>query len=99
KEWSNDVSNPETIVNILRKYKIDIFTFWQRLPDITPRYNYYMEWHAVSALPITTYDHWRSKQINSDTRYQIKRASKKGIEIKKVQLDDDFISGVVKIHN
>src|SRR5208283_2331477 len=99
KEWSNDVSNPETIVNILRKYKIDIFTFWQRLPDITPRYNYYMEWHAVSAIPITTYEHWLSRQINTDMRNKVRRAAKGGVEIRKVQIDDEFVKGVMAIYN
>jgi len=99
KEWSNDVSNPEAIADVLRKHKIDIFTFWQRLPDITPRYNYHMEWHAVSAIPITTYDHWLSKQINSDTRKKIKRASNRGVEIKQVPLDDKFIQGALNIYN
>jgi len=99
KEWSNDVSNPEAVADVLRKHKIDVFTFWQRLPDIAPRYNYYMEWHAISALPITTYEHWINNQIKTDTRKKIKRAPKRGVDIRKVELNDEFVKGAMKIYN
>src|SRR4030095_4418587 len=57
-EWYFDVEEPESIIEVLRQnyVKVDIFTFWQRLPDSTPRYKYYMEWDDLAVLPIKSYD-------------------------------------------
>jgi hypothetical protein len=100
-EWYDDVGNPESIVKALEHYehKPDIFTFWQRLPDVFPVYPYYYEPEALSAIPLQTYDHWWNRQIRTDTRKKIKRPEKRGIEIRVVSLDDAFVSEVMKIFN
>ena len=37
-EWYTDVGNPEELIAPLAEpASTDIFTFWQRLPDVTPR--------------------------------------------------------------
>src|ERR1051326_5678145 len=53
-EWYQDVGDPERIVQGLKKCTPtpDIFTFWQRLPDIVPAYSYYSETEALSAIPL-----------------------------------------------
>jgi hypothetical protein len=79
--------------------KPDIFTFWQRLPDTTPMYSYYYESEALSAIPLKSFKYWWENQINSDTRKKAKRATKRGIEIKIVSLDDAFVRGVMGIFN
>ena len=40
-EWYKDVVNPQELIAQLTDGpgKADIFTFWQRLPDLTPRYS------------------------------------------------------------
>lgn len=100
-EWYDDVGNPEVIIAALkkRKPKADIFTFWQRLPDVLPSYPYYNEPEALSAIPLQTFQHWWEKQIKTDTRKKIKRPEKRGIEIRVVSLDDDFVKGVMGIFN
>src|SRR5215467_4570100 len=44
-EWYEDVDDPEPIIKTLSNVETrpDIFTFWQRLPETIPRYNYYKE--------------------------------------------------------
>jgi len=100
-EWYDDVGDPEAIIETLKRIdsKPDIFTFWQRLPDTTPIYPYYYEPEPLSAIPLQSFKHWWEKQIKTDTRKKIKRPEKRGVEIKVVSLDDDFIKGVMGIFN
>jgi hypothetical protein len=100
-EWYYDVEEPESIVAGLRKnsIKVDIFTFWQRLPESTPRYKYHMEWDDIAALPVKSYDYWWSKQIKSRTRGLIRKAEKEGVVVREAKFDDDFVRGMVSIFN
>jgi hypothetical protein len=100
-EWYDELGDPESIIAALKKYQTgpDIFTFWQRLPDTRPIYSYYHETEVLSAIPLKNFQHWWGKQIASDTRKKAKRAEKRGIEIKVVLLDDEFVRGVMEIFN
>ena len=100
-EWYEDIGDPELIIRALKEDgpTPDIFTFWQRLPDIRPVYPYYHEAETLSAIPLKDFQHWWEKQIKSDTRKKARRAEKRGIEIKVVALDDEFVRGVIEIFN
>jgi hypothetical protein len=56
-EWFEDVEDPEMLINALRRTKRgpDILTFWQRFPDVEPKYSYPMETDSIAALPIKSY--------------------------------------------
>ena len=66
-EWHEDVTDPEAFVKQLKNSgaKADLFSFWQRIPDSEPKFPYYREPDPVAVMPITTYDNWLKKQINS----------------------------------
>jgi hypothetical protein len=100
-EWYDDVGDPEVIIKALKtgSPRPDIFTFWQRLPDIEPVHSYYYENEALSAVPLKDFEHWWRQQIRTDTRKKAKRAEKRGIEIRIVELDDDFVRGVSGVFN
>ena len=51
-EWYEDIGDPEMIVRGLRncKFRPDLFTFSQRLPDTVPLYSYYSEAEALSGI-------------------------------------------------
>ncbi len=100
-EWYEDVEDPESIIRQLKKSDVraDIFTFWQRLPETEPKYNYFMERDYIAALPIKSFDHWWEKQIRSRTRGLIRKAKKKGVIVKEVDFTDEFIQGVANIFN
>jgi hypothetical protein len=100
-EWYEDIGDPEMIIRSLRKCKFrpDLFTFWQRLPDRVPLYPYYSEPESLSAVPLKDFQYWWNEQIKSDTRKKAKRAEKKGVEIKVVELSDAFVRGVMDIFN
>lgn len=101
KEWYEDVEKPESIIRALRniKAKPDIFTFWQRLPETKPRFNFYMEWEAIAALPIISFDHWWKKQISSSTRNMIRKSTKKGVVVKLIDFNDELVRGITSIYN
>ena len=93
-EWYDDVDDPKNLIKALKSHKVraDIFTFWQRLPETTPHYSYHLEWDSIAALPISTYDHWFKKQINAKTRNLVRKAEKKGVQIKLDEFSDSFKS-------
>lgn len=104
-EWYQDIKAPASFIEEVKEAfrlngsKADIFTFWQRLPEISPKYNYQMEWDSIAAIPINTFGHWWEKQIGPTVRNMIRKAEKKGVEIRSVDYDDNFVRGITQIFN
>ncbi len=100
-EWYEDVTNPENLIQGLRnfKQKADVLTFWQRLPDTKPLFNYRMQLDPIAALPIGDYSHWWEKQIDGKTRNMVRRAEKKGVQVRLSDFDDKFVEGMTSIFN
>lgn len=101
-EWFQEVADPAAVSDVLkhnRSASADIFTFCQRLPHIEPRFPYHREWESIAALPITTYDHWWSKQIERATRNQIRKSRNLGVEVRECGFDDEFVKGITEIFN
>jgi hypothetical protein len=93
--------DPEKIIEHIKynRVKIDIFTFSQKLWDRTPKYNYYMEWDNIAALPIETYERWWTKQVNDKTRNMVRKAQKKGVKVRVATFDNALIEGIAGIYN
>ncbi len=101
-EWFEDVADPAAVVEALNEsagFKPDIFTFWQRLPDLEPKHSFHTEWEELAVLPIKSYDHWWNHQIKSRIRNQIRKAEKEGLVVKEAAYDDDFVRGMTAIFN
>lgn len=100
-EWYEDINDPMAVINALQgaAVKIDIFTFWQRLPNIEPKYNFYKEFEPLAVLPVKSYDFWWNKQLKPTTRNMIRKSEKLGVEIVETEFSDDFIKGVAEIFN
>src|SRR6266567_3699567 len=67
-----ELSDPEVYVRELKQRSaqgsgIDIFTFSQKLPNITPRHSYQMEWDSIAAVRTTNYKDWWNK-LPQETR-------------------------------
>src|SRR5271163_3703703 len=97
----NFPDDPELILAGLRKCgeRIDLFTFWQRLPETTPKYAYAMEWDNLAVLPVSTFDHWWNQQIRSFPRNRARQAEKKGVVLREVACDEALIQGICAIYN
>ena len=79
--------------------KADIFTFAQKLPDIVPRHPFYLEWDNLAVIPITTFSDWWERRINRAKRKAVRKSAKIGMVVKQTELDDDLITGIVKINS
>jgi len=95
------LNDPRPIIEGLQNSgtRIDLFTFMQRLPETTPKYDYPMEWDNFAVLPITTFDHWWMKVLGFKGRNKGKQAEKKGVKVREINFDDALIHGIWKIYN
>lgn len=95
------LNNPETALRSLREFetRIDLFTFIQKLSDVSPKYAYPMEWDNMAALRISTFDHWMTHQVNSKVRNMVRKAGKSGIVVREVPFNDDLIRQISVIYN
>jgi hypothetical protein len=100
-EWYEDVNDPESLIHNLRQAdkSLDILTFWQRLPEVKPRYSYQMQYDSIAALPIKSYSFWFEHQIDGAARNKVRKAGKKGVVIRSTRFDDDLVRGMVSIFN
>jgi hypothetical protein len=95
------LDHPEPLLEAARKSdtRIDIFTFMQRLPDTAPKYPYAMEWDNLAVLPVSTFDHWWTKQVDAKTRNMVRKAEKQGVVVREVPFDNALVSGIHAIYN
>ena len=77
----------------------DIFTFCQRVPETERKYDYPMEWESLAVLPVSTYDHWWTKQQSRASRNKVRKSQKAGVEMREAAFDDQFVRGMVEIFN
>jgi hypothetical protein len=95
------LDDPTPIVEGLRaqKKRVDLFTFMQRLPETQPKYSYQMEWDNFAALPITTFEHWWTKQIGFKARNKAKQAEKHGVVLREIPFSEELVRGIWEIYN
>lgn len=95
------IDNPVPILEAANRAdtRIDIFTFMQRLPDSTPKYAYPMELDNLAALPVSTFEHWWTKQIDNKTRNMVRKAEKQGVIVREVMFDDELVRDIHAIYN
>jgi len=101
-EWYEDLQDPQAVISALTgnlDVKTDLLTFWQRMPDVAPRYPYHTEWEEIAVLPIQSYDNWWNERIKSRVRSLIRKSEKEGVTVKEVPYDDDFVRGMTAIFN
>jgi len=77
----------------------DLFTFAQRVPDVRPRFDFFMEPDNIAVVPLSSYDHWLSKQVTAATRRNIKAAMNRGVVVRAVEFDDAYVRGIMSIYN
>jgi hypothetical protein len=95
------LDNPEPVVSQLRKSKlgIDLFTFLQKLPDTSSKYPYRKEMDNLAVLPVSTFDHWWTKQVDNKTRNMARKAEKKGVVVREAPFDNELVRGIWEIYN
>ncbi len=99
-EYYVPLEDPISMIDGLRRSgKADIFSFVQPGPDFAPKYDFYSELDSIAVVAITNYDHWWMRQINDKTRNMVRKAKKMGAEIRKAELDAEFVKGIKEIYD
>jgi hypothetical protein len=95
------LEEPEAALRTLRESgtRIDLFTFIQKLSDPSPKYDYPQEWDNMAVLPVTTYDHWMTKQIDCKVRNMVRKAAKSGILVREIPFDESLVQGIYAVYN
>jgi hypothetical protein len=93
--------DPEAMLDGLRKCetRVDLFTFLQKLPETSPKYDYPMEWDNLAVLALSTFDNWWKNQLDNKTRNMVRRGEKKGVVLREVGFDGALVEGICKIYN
>ena len=94
------VEDPEVFINRLKKseLKADLFTFAQKPPATTPKYDYHWEWENWAITPTTSFKDWW-ENLPQESRKNVRRAARRGVVVRIAPLDDDLVNGVHKIYN
>lgn len=95
------IERPEEFIAELRSSHAgaDILTFCQKLPDTQPKYDYYYEWENYAVIPLSTFDNWWENRLPQVTRKNIRRATKRGVVAKRVELNDKMLKEITDIFN
>lgn len=98
---SKDMIDPAKIIEVLRKSRIrpDVFTFVQKLPDVTPKYSYKLEWDNYAVAHFESYSEWFEKQIDRNTKKNIRKFAKEGVSAEVVPFTDELVEGICTIYN
>jgi hypothetical protein len=100
-EWYEDVHEPSVLVEKLAEMRsrVDILTFWQRLPETKPKYKYHMDWDSIAALRVESFEDWYRRQIDTNVRRGIRKAREMGVVVRLTEFDDTFVQGMASIFN
>jgi hypothetical protein len=101
-EWHEDVNDPHAVIEFLREnpdVRPDILSFWQRLPDVEPKYSFHHEFEHLAVIPVQSHDHWFGNLIKPRVRTSIRKAKKEGLVVKETVYDDAFVQGMTAIFN
>lgn len=93
--------NPKSFIAELKRWDVkpDLFTFPQKVNDLTPRFDFHLEWEHLAVIPITTYKDWLRNDIRRDGRVNLNRAKREGVVVRAVPFDDEFVQGIKELYD
>ena len=94
------IKDPDSFVRALKgkDLKADMLTFFQRPPDVAPKFKLHFDWDNYAAIPITTFENWW-ESVPQETRKNARRAAKRGVIVKSVPFDDELARGIHNLCN
>lgn len=94
------VKDPGSFIAALKgnELKADVLTFFQRPPDVAPKFKLHFDWDNYAAIPITTFENWW-ESVPQETRKNARRAAKRGVTVKTVPYDDELARGIHNLCN
>ncbi|HSY18940.1 MAG TPA: hypothetical protein VK815_11425 [Candidatus Acidoferrales bacterium] len=94
------VGDPAKFVEELKRsgLKADVLSFFQRPPDVVPKFPYHHDMDNYAAIDTTNYEAWWNS-LSQETRRNSRLAAKRGVEVKIVMFDDELARGIHKLCN
>jgi hypothetical protein len=98
---AEQIADPEFVVEKLKQQpiKADIFTFAQKLPDVTPKYKWRVAWDNLAVIPIITFNDWWEKRLPQETRKNVRRSGRRGVITQVISIDDEVAHGLKQIYD
>lgn len=95
------ITNPESFVFRLKssQLKADLLTFAQRLPNITPKHPYKIEWENLAVIPITSFSQWWKERTEYSIRKGVNRAKKLGVTARVTEFNDQLVEAICRIYD
>lgn len=96
----NLLSDPARVIARFREQggQADVFSFFQRIPEILPKFDYPIHWDNAAALPVSSYSQWW-ENLSQETRRNVRLASKRGLVVSAVPFTDELVRGIMDIYN
>ena len=103
-EWLDGdiLPTPEEFIGELLRQKAlgaDLFTFSQKLTDVTPHFPFYHEWDSVAVIPIVSFSDWWNKRVSSFLRKDVRKAAKLGVVVRPFSLTNQHVRAIVSIYD
>ena len=94
------VKDPDQFVAELKQSGLpaDVLTFFQRPPDVTPKFKLHLEWENLAVVDTTAFEAWWEK-LPQEARKNTRRSAKRGVVVKSVPYDDALAQGIHKLCN
>ena len=98
--WEEEVADPQPFLDALRRDRksADVFTFAQKVPGSQPQHSFALEWDSIAAIHLSTFERWWQK-LPQETRKNVRRSQKRGVEIKVKAFDESLIAGIEDVNN
>jgi hypothetical protein len=78
--------------------RADILSFAQRIDERTPKYSYRYEWDNAAVAFTGNSEAWWSG-LSQETRKNVRRAAKKGVDVQVVPFNDALVDGIKRIYD
>ena len=94
------VKDPEAFVAVLKQsgLKADVLTFFQRPPDVAPKFKGHFDWDNYAVVDTSNFDAWWEK-LPQEARKNTRRSAKRGVVVKSVPYDDALVRGIHQLCN
>lgn len=79
--------------------RIDLFTFTQNIADPEPKYEFRMQMDSLAVLSLTDYNQWWTKVLNDKTRNMVRKAGKKGVELRPFEMSESAAQAIKSIYD
>jgi hypothetical protein len=103
-DWlETELENPESCVKELIRLRetglrADVLTFAQKPPSSTCRYAYPMDPDSIAIAYVPSFRQWW-EDLPQETRKNVRRAQKRGVEVTVRQFTDELVRGIVEVNN